>query len=735
MSRRSFVRGPGLRAACAGAALLCALACGTARAEPIPFGARTADITAREQPIAAFLQDLFAVVGVPVLISPSAKGAVNGHFEGPAERTYRNVAKAFNLVEYYDGSVLHIYTPQDMVTRTLPFDANVSARLVRTVNELGMTDERNRLRMASDGMLTARGTRRFVEQVEEMARAQPATPRGGTAAGPSGLRVFYLRYAWAQDVTMSFGGRQVLLPGVASTVRALMTGQSRSQVAAAALEQPARGNVARSRGPAAPSLPARQGTLGVADADAQQPSGPTLVAAYAAGALPGMTGGNAPAAAPYGPVADAPQGRVEADARLNAVIVRDAPERMAQYEQLIASLDVEPQSIEIEATIIDVNTERLRELGINWRYTKGRSSLLFGRGDSSDLQLTPATPPGDITPAGRGGFVSAVLGNVNQFIARINALQDQDAARVVSSPQVLTLSNVEAVFDSSQTFYVRVAGRDEVDLFNVTAGTSLRVTPHVFRDGDEVRIKMLVAIEDGTLSPRTVDTLPVVDRSSINTQALIFEGESLLVGGITRQSNGDGATKVPTLGDLPLIGGLFRNERSSASHVERMFLITPRLVTRRSAQAKAMTPEVEAALPHEPRESALRVQDRRGARASYQRGERYEVEVSVQRSGHVYCYLIDDRKQLTQLFPNAVNRSAVAAAGSVLVLPGTGGAPLVASRKGGSETVACLNAERDLGFNPVAAMALVHDGLVLQTRFSEVAGAKVDMSAFELKVP
>ncbi len=74
-------------------------------------------------------------------------------------------------------------------------------------------------------------------------------------------------------------------------------------------------------------------------------------------------------------------------------------------------------------------------------------------------------------------MISAVLGNAQQFVARISALQTEGAAKVVSSPQVVTLSNVEAVFDSSQTFYVRVAGREEVDLFNVSAGTLLRGRP------------------------------------------------------------------------------------------------------------------------------------------------------------------------------------------------------------------------------------------------------------------
>ena len=586
------------------ATLASACVTSAALAMPIPFAERDVQLTAREQPIAAFLQDLFGRLDIPVQVSPSVRGAVNGSFNGPAERTWRQVVRAFNLVEYYDGTVLHVYSPADMATRTLPLAPAAAQRVLRTVNDMRLPDARNTLRTTREGTIVASGTRRFIEQVEEIARAAAVSERTGT---PSGFRVFYLRYAWAQDVNISFGGRQVVLPGVASIVRAMMTNDPRSQVMVSHHETPSPGTVPGIRGQrSAPAAGGAAGTLGGPGANPNLASGPIVAQAFG---LPPGAGAAAGAAAPFTSgnstlpmvVAAAPdQVRVEADQRLNAIVVRDAPERMAQYEQLIAALDVEPQSLEIEATIIDLNTERLRELGINWRLTRDRGSLLFGRGDGSDLRLTPDTPVGSITPTGAGFFVSAVLGGANEFIARINALQQQGAARIVSSPQVLTLSNVEAVFDNSSTFFVRVAGRDDVDLFNVSAGTTLRVTPHVFKDNNQVRIKLLVNIEDGAISGERVDTLPVVNRSAVNTQALIFEGESLLVGGITRESNADEATKVPVLGDIPVLGHLFRSTSRSNSRVERLFLIQPRLASgRRSPNANpgAKAPAASTPLP------------------------------------------------------------------------------------------------------------------------------------------
>jgi type III secretion protein C len=409
------------------------------------------------------------------------------------------------------------------------------------------------LRSTKDGALVARGTRRFIEQVEELTRASQVSQ---AVQPPMGFKVFYLRYAWAQDVTVNFSGRQVVVPGVATTIRSLVTSSPRSQASVAAQDQQLRPTQPRLKGQGMART--QQPVLGLPDADARPGTADVLMAAYGGGGAPAQATGAPPLV-----LGDLQQVRIEADARLNAVIVRDAPERLPFYEQLVQSLDVEPQSLEIEATIIDINTDRLRELGVNWRGNIGKSSVLFGNGTSSDLLLQP------------GG---SIVGS---------------AITPTGSPQVVTLSNVEAIFDSSSTFYVRVAGRDEVDLFNVSAGTSLRVTPHVFKDTNGVRIKLLVNLEDGALSDARVDAIPVVSRSSINTQALIYEGESLLIGGLTRESSGSGVEKVPFLGDIPVLGRLFKTERDSGARIERMFLISPRLSMRRAA---ALGPKPAAAV-------------------------------------------------------------------------------------------------------------------------------------------
>lgn len=540
---------------CVALAALCAVT--TVQAGPMPNPARKVSITAREQPIALFLQDLMGSIDVPVTVAPTLTGTVNGSFVGPASKVLRDVARIYNLVTYYDGAVMHVVPAAEVATRTYAVTPKMSDKLLRDAFDLGLPDDRNSLRNTGNGNLVAVGTKRFVEQIDELARAgltQAQAAAAPPAPGMLDFRIFYLKYAWAQDTTMNVGNRQVNVPGVASILRSLVGARASSTNAVDQTLRPTQPKL-KGQGLAGQGV-AANGRDGNADAPRARSGVDVLVAALNNAAQPAQE------PAPQPMAFDPRQVTIEVEPRLNAVIVRDAPERLPRYEQLIAALDVEPQSLEIEATIIDVNTDRARELGINWRWNNDGREAAFS---------------GAVPTTGAGGVASVVLGSLNQFFARIRALQSEGAARVVSSPQVVTLSNVEAVFDNTSTFFVRVAGREEVDLFNVSAGTSLRVMPHVFRDRNDTRIKLMVNVEDGNLTGRTVDQIPIVDRSTINTQALITEGQSLLIGGMVRETTTQNTDKVPGLGDVPVVGNLFKTKSNTATRIERMFLITPRL--------------------------------------------------------------------------------------------------------------------------------------------------------------
>ena len=487
--------------------------------------------------------------------------------------------------------------------------------MLRTVTEMRLPDTRNTLRSTREGTLIVSGTRRFIEQVDEIARAQLVSERTGT---PTGFKVFYLRYAWAQDVNINFGGRQVVLPGVATIVRALMTSNreepGRGQHS---YETAATGTQPGIRGQRSTRDPRDLGTLGLPGANANLPSAPVVAAAPLAASA--RTDGGAAAGQPQQPMvvaADPSQVRVEADARLNAVVVRDAPERLEQYEQLIAALDVEPQSLEIEATIIDLNTERLRELGINWRYARAAARCCSAAATAPTWRCHRQHAARHHA-GGPGRFHLGGAGR-RQRVHRAHqrAAERRARPRSVSSPQVLTLSNVEAVFDNSSTFFVRVAGRDDVDLFNVSAGTTLRVTPHVFKDNGagahqdagQHRGRHAGCAHRG----HAAGGEPLGDQHA----GADLRGREPAGRRHRARSNSDDQSKVPCLGDIPLLGALFRNSGTANARVERLFLIQPRLAGRRSQPPGAATTAVPAAASAPVPDTLVRRHPAEGAWAS-----------------------------------------------------------------------------------------------------------------------
>ncbi|TGX52235.1 EscC/YscC/HrcC family type III secretion system outer membrane ring protein [Sphingomonas gei] len=587
------------------AALPMPLAAGAQTPPPAQTGNQVS-IVARDQPIAAFLRDLFGKVGRPVVPSAKLTGTVNGVFQGSVEKIYGDIAKAFNLVSYYDGAAVYVYAPNELGVQTLQLDRAGAERVARQARAQRLPDRRNLLRVTTDGLVVS-GTPRFIEQVTGMARGEgladgaPAAPGGAPGGGRGGgyydapripasqpveFRVFYLRYARAEDTVVTAGGRETRVPGLASILQNLVLDQKPggSAVTPSLGARLVRQSQPRLKGQGLDAVPADTSQAGN----------------YAATDVLG--GGDMGLAAPL--TADIV--RIEPSAYLNAIIVRDVPERMAAYDSLIRALDVEPQIVEIEATIIDINVDRLQKLGINWRFGSGGFGALFGNGTSDDTRLLPI--PGtsrrdnvsNITPSGAGGTISTIIGSQREFLGRVTALENKGAARIVSRPQIMTLSNVEAVFDRTRTFYVRVAGREEVDLFNVTAGTVMRVNPHVFRDHDQTRIRVLVNIEDGSISPNSaVENIPIVDRASVATQGMVLDGESLLLGGMTIDADSNDETKVPLLGDIPLLGELFKFRTKQRGHTERLFLITPRLVPLAS-RATAMAPGAPVPAANQP---------------------------------------------------------------------------------------------------------------------------------------
>jgi type III secretion protein C len=610
-----------------------------AHASPIPFKPGRVDYDLKGEPLKDFLSGFFADQGLQVVLSPLVEnqgGTLNGPRSGTPEQVFRSIANANQLTAYYDGSAVYVYKQNERITRYFAVPPAKVQDFVRAFQGMHLGDGGNTFNARSDtGLVVASGTPRFVEQAQELTRTLKQQDLSASAV----FRMFELKYAWASDASFTVGNRQVVVPGVATILKQLMyapqqgggdaSGGSRDRVLKPVSMHLKGTGLASIGGESQPQRADLPVPLARPDGDYAAPQ-------------PQYEQQNADLS-PDAYLPNKRDTRIVADPYRNAVIVRDTPDSMPLYAELVRQLDVEPRIVQLEATIIDVDRRKLRDIGVDWRWRNGRTAVGFGtdRIDPNTGRVVPyqddflralGLDSIDALPEKNPGLqIGGIIGDSYKFIARINALADEGVTNVVSRPQVITLNDTEAVMENTRTLYVPVNGAYEVDLFNVVAGTILRVTPHLVNEDGHMRIRLLVSIEDGdvqisaTSTSGAVVNYPTVTRAAINTQAIINENESLLLGGLVRNLSGTDVDKIPVLGDIPVLGALFRREQKQHERTERLFLISPRLVALNDIAEQ--TPNLNRPVTIGTLEEDSELRERADREADRQRGRRVdEVE-------------------------------------------------------------------------------------------------------------
>ncbi|QYD68829.1 type III secretion system outer membrane ring subunit SctC [Paraburkholderia edwinii] len=535
-------------------------ACTTHAGEP-PWRNAPMHYFARNSQLSEVLKDVASAGGLSVDIAKSVKGMVNGTFDEPPANVFAKLTEAYGLAWYFDGKMLHVSAGSDIKTRTIPFAPMKREAVSGLLRSLDLDDPHLPVRY-SDTTAKATGPSRFVDSIAdaiEKARQQAAIE---TPFDQTQIRVFRLRYAQAQDITYTSGNRTNTVPGVASLLRKLMGDTYVPRPAARGL----RVKEARPSRSGPPPLPSLRGLglSGAADADAMLSPDPTATTQMEVTMPSDVTSARR---------------NIVADARTNSVVVYDVPEMMPNYERAIAMLDQPQDLVEITAVVIDVATDAARDLGIRWGGgASGQDGAVYGM--VNNYPTVGQSALSGVAGALQGVNLTTLIGNsVNYLFAQIRALEQSGKAHILSRPQVLTLNNSEAVLSSRNSVYVRVAGNQDVDLYNVDTGLTLKVTPTV-ESADDARKNILlnVQIEDGAFdTTQSVDGIPRVNNHSIVTQAIVADGESLLIGGYQYEKSETSRSQVPVLGDIPYVGALFGSTRTNSQRLERLILITPRL--------------------------------------------------------------------------------------------------------------------------------------------------------------
>ncbi|WP_412025872.1 type III secretion system outer membrane ring subunit SctC [Burkholderia cepacia] len=578
---------------------LCAVA---ASAAPVRWQTAQIDYSADAKDIKEVLRDFSASQNIPADISKDITGSVTGKFHTTPQRFLDTLASSFGFVWYFDGQVLDIVLPEEMKSTLVKLDHASMAELRETLAAMQVADPRFRITYDNaHGAAIVNGPPNYVKLVSDVAaRLDSRTShRAGTV-----VRVFRLQHAWSMDRSFNADGASYTLPGVSTVLNNIYhpnqgavtspSDPTRSATNVTNVQRPNAVNDVTGGGGQAlmPPLPAGVQAGAYNGGSGSNGNGAGLLAGLTGRPSPQLAGvagkGALPAVGAVGQK-DEELPVIQADQRTNSVLIRDTPDRMYQYPELISLLDVKPRLVEIEAHIFEVDEGALAQLGVNWTAHNSHIDLQTGNGlgtqNTYNGTLAPnfgnTTLAGGVTAAAApaGAALTTVLGNAGRYLlANVSALEANNKARIEASPKVATLDNIEADMNNETQFFVRVSGYTSASLFSVSTGVSLRVLPMVVEENGRRQIKLDVAIQDGQLTGQSVDNIPVITSSNINTSAFVNEGEALLVAGYKTDSRTRSRTGVPLLSKIPLIGGLFRYTDRDDSHMERLFLLTPRII-------------------------------------------------------------------------------------------------------------------------------------------------------------
>lgn len=565
-----------------GAVLVVLLALILAAAMPLPSVARQRGdggfsnarfvYKAESKRLAEVLVDFASSQGMPAIVDPKLEGVVSGNFDTTPRAFLDALTRSYSLVWYNDRTALYFYPARAVQTKVFRLKGYTTKQVRDFLANLNIGDARYPVRVdEATSTLLVYGPPRHVELLSMAIESLDASVMDNNGMQ---TRVFPLRFASASDRSLG----AVTVPGVASVLRALygQGGKPASQSVSGGLSPRSRPSKAPVGGAEEPSVERRAQGLGLPGifgggfSGQQQDAG---TATQGAGAAQGREDAVLPTDR-----TDLPSS-FQADEGINAVVIYGPGSRMKEYDELIRRLDVKPTLIELEAMIIDVSSDTIEELGIDWS-----ASAASGKRSLS------VSSPAAIGGSGSGNGVGVVPGSYTistlvadagrSLVAKIRALQGEGKARILSKPKVLGVANRASTMSEKREVNVRVAGNLEARLFSIDVGTLLQVTPQITSALGEAlpQIKLSLYIEDGTFEDNVVDQVPVVKRTEIRTEAHVREGESLLIGGITIESDNRQDAGVPGLSKLPGVGRLFRWDSKRSSKLERMFLITPRVI-------------------------------------------------------------------------------------------------------------------------------------------------------------
>jgi len=290
---------------------------------------------------------------------------------------------------------------------------------------------------------------------------------------------------------------------------------------------------------------------------------------------------------------DKPVGSILVDQHTNALIIQAIRRDLETILAIIQQLDKPTSQVLIEAHIVEANKDVARELGIQWggllKTSKG-TGVGFGTGANSgalgggisdpidpasgNVVNLPANPIAGVDPFTLG-LVYQNIGDVLLSV-QLSALQDQGKLNILSSPSITTLDNQTAYIESGQDVPFQTVEDGEVNIEYKKATLRLTVTPHVI---DEKTLKMFINVhKDEPDFSQTVLGNPTIITKNAETNVIQFDGQTIVIGGLNKETTADSRSGVPLLEDLPGLGYLFKKKGSANEMEDLLIFITPHIL-------------------------------------------------------------------------------------------------------------------------------------------------------------
>jgi type IV pilus assembly protein PilQ len=288
------------------------------------------------------------------------------------------------------------------------------------------------------------------------------------------------------------------------------------------------------------------------------------------------------------------RGDVQIDPRTNTIIVRDLPDRLRSAADLLTTLDRPEPQVEIEARIVQTTREFARRIGVQWGMNARASSALGNTlplsfpnqaslgGRTGTAQGEGADAVNNVVNLGIPGAPTAIglaLGSINGALnldVALSALEESGQGRILSSPRVATQNNIEAEIMQGVQIPIQTVANNTVTVTFRDAALVLRVTPQITSANTVI---MRIAIENASPDfSRSVNNIPPIDTQRANTQVLVSDGETTVIGGIYVSREQASEDRTPGLSRLPLLGWLFKRSEFSDESRELLIFITPKIV-------------------------------------------------------------------------------------------------------------------------------------------------------------